>query len=96
MIGIARNGLIIFISPSFGGGASDKFIFMYSKILEKCEGDIVMADKEFLIKNECKLDGVQLVEPPFLKIKANYQVKNTLTITLLLLLDFLLKGSCSV
>lgn len=45
MVGIAPDGLIIFLSDVYGGKASDKHIFEISGILKKCElGDSVMAD----------------------------------------------------
>lgn len=67
MVGIAPDGLIIFLSSVYGGRASDKFIFMDSKILDKCiEGDGIMVDKGFLIDQECTERGIKLYRPPFL------------------------------
>jgi len=68
MVGISPDGLITFVSDVYGGKASDKHIFVESNILEKCDiGDGVMADKGFLIEEECSRAGVKLFRPPFLK-----------------------------
>jgi len=67
MIGISPDGLVSFLSPVYGGRASDKFIFNDNGILNKCkEGDSIMVDKGFLIDKECTDRGVKLHRPPFL------------------------------
>lgn len=81
LIGIAPNGLIIFISKMYGGRASDSFIIRDCGILEKMEfSDAVMVDKGFLIDDDCKDFGVELIRPPFLKqqqyLKKSQAVEN--------------------
>ncbi|XP_021713249.1 uncharacterized protein LOC110681527 isoform X2 [Aedes aegypti] len=66
LIGIAPNGMIIFISNAFGGRASDKFITEKSALLSKMQkGDYIMADRGFLIKNYVENTGVELLLPAF-------------------------------
>lgn len=51
-------GLITDISDAYGGKASDKAIFLNSKVLERCEaGDAVMVDKGYAIHNETQSKG---------------------------------------
>ena len=70
MVVIPPDGLITFISDVYGGKASDKHIFVESNILEKCDiGDGVMADKGFLIEEECSRAGVKLFRPLFFEKK---------------------------
>ena len=56
MTEVTPAGLITFVSVSFGRRASDKSIFNHSKILQHLEStrDAVMADRGFLIDDECK------------------------------------------
>lgn len=67
LIGISPAGLITYVSPAFGGRASDKAIFNYSNILDKVEPgiDAIMVDKGFMIDNECASAMIQLIRPPF-------------------------------
>ena len=68
LIGIAPNGLIIFISKMYGGRASDSFIVRDCGILEKMEfSDAVMVDKGFLIEEDCNDFAIELIQPPFLR-----------------------------
>lgn len=69
IVGISPDGLITFVSDVYSGKASDKHnIFVENNILEKCDiGDGVMADKGFLIEEECSRAGVKLFRPSFLK-----------------------------
>lgn len=69
LIGISPAGTVIFISPVYGGKASDKFIFVQSNILKLCEKhDAIMADKGFLIEDECTSEGIKLIRPPFREV----------------------------
>ncbi|XP_050056132.1 uncharacterized protein LOC126549798 [Aphis gossypii] len=78
MVGISPDGLITFVSDVYGGKASDKHIFVESNILEKCDiGDGVMADKGFLIEEECSRAGVKLFRPPFLKKNKQLSFEDT-------------------
>lgn len=68
LIGITPQGTICFISPSYGGRASDKFITEDCGILEKIEpGDLVMADRGFLIEEFLHPLGASLKIPIFTK-----------------------------
>ena len=55
MTEVTSGGLIISVSESFGGRASDQTIFNHSGILQHLESkrDAVMVDKVFLIDDEC-------------------------------------------
>lgn len=61
--------IIVCVSESFGGRASDKTIFNHSGILQNLEStrDAVMVDRGFLIDEECMQRRIQLIRPPFLK-----------------------------
>ncbi|KAJ1519144.1 hypothetical protein ONE63_011251 [Megalurothrips usitatus] len=60
--------MITFLSPIFGGRASDKKIVSDSKVLDKCDyGDGVMVDKGFRIDQECLVRNLRLIRPPFVK-----------------------------
>ena len=55
MTEVTAAGLIVCISESFGGRASDQCIFNHTDILQHLEStrDSVMVDKGFLIDEEC-------------------------------------------
>lgn len=58
LIGITPQGMICFISVGYGGRASDKFVTETCGFLDKLEvGDVVMADRGFLIDNALKRLG---------------------------------------
>lgn len=66
LIGVAPNGVVTFVSELYPGSTSDK------KIVEDCDilnqmvaGDLILADKGFLIKDLLP-NGVSLNIPPFL------------------------------
>lgn len=66
LIGVAPNGLITFVSPLYTGSISDKEITKQSGVLSLLEpGDLVMADKGFLIQDLLAEVGAKLVIPPF-------------------------------
>jgi DDE superfamily endonuclease/Helix-turn-helix of DDE superfamily endonuclease len=66
LVSIAPNGTIVFCSKLFSGNTSDKEIVLQSGVLETCvAGDMVMADKGFLI-HDILPPGVTLNIPPFL------------------------------
>uniref|UniRef100_A0A8C4ESW1 THAP-type domain-containing protein n=1 Tax=Dicentrarchus labrax TaxID=13489 RepID=A0A8C4ESW1_DICLA len=68
LVAIAPCGLIMFISPVYGGRCSDKFISMDSGILDHLKpGDEVMADRGFNIKKLLLDRGVKLVMASFTK-----------------------------
>lgn len=77
MVGVTPAGLISYVSPSYGGRASDKSIFEQSRVIEQLEPyvDHIMADKGFLIDEICASYGIKLIRPPFLKKKKQFNQK---------------------
>ena len=70
LVGIAPGGGFTFISNTHPGSISDKEIILKSGFLNLNlweQGDIVMADRGFLIEDYQKLLGVGLEIPNFLK-----------------------------
>lgn len=66
LISIAPNGVIVHMSELYPGCYSDKKIVKHSNILSKMEiGDLILADKGFLLKDIMPY-GVNLNVPPFL------------------------------
>ncbi|XP_030262145.1 uncharacterized protein LOC115574631 [Sparus aurata] len=66
LIGVAPNGVITFCSSLFPGSVSDKAIKRQSGLLDHLEaGDLVLADKGFLI-SDIVPEGVSVNIPPFL------------------------------
>lgn len=70
LIGITPQGTISFISSAYNGRASDKFVTNHSRILNNLNtGDIVLADRGFLITDEIQLRKATLIMPAFTKGK---------------------------
>lgn len=68
MIAISPQGSVVFISDSWCGRTSDKYITENSKFLDHIEpGDIVLADRGFLIEETLHLLGANLKMPAFTK-----------------------------
>lgn len=66
LIGITPHGIIAFISPAYGGRASDGFITKDSGLLSHIEpGTIVLADKGFKMKDSFTMRGAELQLPAF-------------------------------
>lgn len=66
LVAIAPCGLVMFISPAYGGRCSDKFITQESGFLEYLRpGDEVMADRGFPIRDLLFERKVNLVLPAF-------------------------------
>lgn len=64
------GGVLAYVSPGYGGRASDKAIFEQSPIIQHANVDNeIMVDKGFLIDDICTEHGIKLVRPPFLKKK---------------------------
>uniref|UniRef100_A0A147BIC1 Putative tick transposon n=1 Tax=Ixodes ricinus TaxID=34613 RepID=A0A147BIC1_IXORI len=65
------GGLISYVSPAYGGKASDTFITKQSQLLDRCTPhvDSVMVDKGFLINELCREKNVRMIRPPFLMEK---------------------------
>lgn len=74
LTGISPGGILTFISKAYSGRVSDKAIFDQSNLIEKLipGQDAIMADKGFLIENECDLHSIKLIRPPFLKSKKQF------------------------
>lgn len=70
-LGVTPAGMISYLSPPYGGRASDKFIFNNEKIITSYEflprTDSIMVDKGFFIESECNNHNIKLIRPPFLK-----------------------------
>lgn len=74
LIGVSPGGLITFVSNSFGGRSSDKACVDKSGVLNKLASfqDDVMVDKGFNIDAQCESLGLGIVQPPFLRQKAQF------------------------
>lgn len=71
LIGITPQGVISFISNSWGGRVSDKYITEQCGILNKLLlGDIVLADRGFDIADSVAIQQACLHIPAFTKGKA--------------------------
>ena len=56
LVGISPNDAITFVSDFYAGRSTDRAIVQHCGILEKLEnGDAVMADRRFDIKEDCKV-----------------------------------------
>ena len=65
LLGVAPNGTVTYVSRAFPGSISDKKVTKQSGILSQLRaGDVVLADKGFLI-NDIVPEGVQVNIPPF-------------------------------
>lgn len=70
LIGITPQGTISYISESWGGRTSDKFLTENCGFLNLIlPGDIVMADRGFLIEDSLKILGAKLEIPAFTRGK---------------------------
>ena len=65
LIEITPSGLISFSSKCYGGRASDKTIFLQSKLLDRLTAGEDAEDKGFLIQKECEEHNIKLIRPPF-------------------------------
>ena len=74
---ITPAGTISFISKSYGGAASDRYITETCGIVEKFQfGDNLMADKGFNISDLLVSKGSRLIIPPFMRDKNKFSKKN--------------------
>ena len=84
LLGITPQGVISFVSESWGGCASDKYITEHCGILSKLlPGDVVLADRGFDIAEAVGMMQAQLHFPAFTKGKQQLsalEVENTRTI----------------
>lgn len=68
LIGITPQGSVCFISDAWGGRVSDKYITNNSGFLDLLiPGDVVLADRGFLIEDEVKSLGADMKIPCFTK-----------------------------
>ena len=68
LIGIAWNGTIIFVSPAYGGRASDKEVTLDSGLLDKCDSyDMIQYDKGFDIDVDLAARNLVSDKPPGLR-----------------------------
>lgn len=71
LIGISPRGCITYVSPTYGGSASDRQIFERSELvsdqslLEK--GDVIMADRGFVVQDLLASRGIALNIPTMLR-----------------------------
>lgn len=70
LIGISPAGAVMFLSSGWGGRVSDKQITIDSGFLDKIQhGDLILADRGFLIKDDLNQRGAILKIPSFTKGK---------------------------
>ena len=77
LICVTPSGTISYVSKTYGGCASDRYITETCGILDKIQpGDSIMADKGFNIGDLLVGQGSKLVIPPFLKDKSKFSKRN--------------------
>lgn len=80
LVGITPYGAISFLSKFWGGRVSDKEITEKSGFYEILEpGDLVLADRGFLIAEELAVRGAKLAIPPFGRGKKQFSQKEVET-----------------
>lgn len=68
LLGISPQGAVTFLSDAYGGRASDKAITEHCGVLDLLEyGDVVLADRGFLIAESVGMCHATLVAPAFTK-----------------------------
>lgn len=78
LVGITPNGAISFVSALYSGSISDPEIIEKSGFLNYVhKGDLIMADKGFLIQDQLAGVGARLVTPNFLSDKGQFTWKET-------------------
>lgn len=76
LVGITPSGAISFVSKVFGGRASDKLITQQSGSLDLLQyGDLVLADRGFLIQEDLGSRGARLAIPSFTKGKKQLSMR---------------------
>ena len=79
LIAIAPNGFIMYISPLYGGRASDNFITKNCGFLNNLlPGDEIMADRGFTISEELYARRVKLNIPAFMKSRSQLSEAETI------------------
>ena len=70
LVGMSPGGLVSYMSPTYGGSASDRQIVERSELSTLCEpGDSIMADKGFNVQDLFVTAGVTINIPEFFKRK---------------------------
>lgn len=81
LVGMNPNGAVSFLSECWGGRASDKHITLHSGLIDKIEpGDVVLADRGFLVADYFAVKGAKLIVPDYVKGKkqlSRQQVKRS-------------------
>ena len=73
LIGVAPSGACMFVSEAMEGCISDKEIVIQSGILDLLEeGDVVCADRGFVIEELVAQRGAKLIIPPFLGKRVHF------------------------
>ena len=76
MVGITPKGTVSYISPSYGGSASDRQIIERSTILKDNlleRGESIMADRGIMVQDLFARQGVQVNTPHMLKGKSQLE-----------------------
>lgn len=77
LVGITPTGAVSFISKGFGGRVSDKVITQRSGFLDILEhGDLVLADRGFLIDDDVAARGARLALPSFTRGKTQLSMRS--------------------
>ena len=76
LVAIAPDGLISFISASWGGRTTDRYIVQQSGFLDRLDpGDLVLADRGFTTQEDLLFRNAKLVIPPgFISLVDNCNV----------------------
>lgn len=70
LMAVAPNGYIMYVSPAYGGRASDKFITSDCGVEDYLgPGDEIMADRGFTLSQNLNVQGVKLNIPAFTRGK---------------------------
>jgi hypothetical protein len=78
LVGITPNGVVSFASELYCGSISDPDIVEKSGFLNHMQkGDLVMADKGFLVQDQLAAVGASLVMPNFLNDECQFTKKET-------------------
>lgn len=73
MVGITPSGAISFISDLWGGSISDKELFLQSDMITLLDkGDLILADRGFIIQKELEKEGCTLITPHYLANKIQF------------------------
>ena len=69
LVGMTPGGLVSYLSPAYGGSASDRQIVERSEISKLCDpGDSIMADKGFNVQGLFVGAGVHINIPEYKRI----------------------------